>query len=307
MFNRKKKTFENKNVLVVSATSELAKEAMVSLRDQGANIFMIARNEKKLKKERSDFIKQKNYSVADVTKLEDVKRSIADAEEYFGKKEFDYIFFYQGYIRAKQIRELRLEQIIKSNDVNYLSCVYYVKHMLNNKNIAKNSHVVFISSVSSTLMCPEAFTYVSSKRSLETFADELIYELAPRGVDITVAKPGFFKSGFVRGNDFLPWLMTAKKTSDRILESVLKRKYYIKFPMALDSIITFLHFLKTMFPNIFHTFSLIWYNRKRRLLNLGQTDMCLEKEINIEDKFGWKRLAFGLLPGFISKKIFKIK
>lgn len=307
MFNRKNKTFKNKNVLVVSATSALAKEGLDSLVSQGANIFMVARNEKKLLSERSDFIKQKNYSIADVTNLEDVKSSITEAEDYFGKKKFDYIFFYQGYIRAKQIRELRLDQIIASNDVNFLSCVYYVKSMLDNENIVKGSHVVFVSSISSTLMCPEAFTYVSSKRSLETFADELIYELAPRGVDITVVKPGFFQSAFVRGNDFLPWLMTAKQVSDRILDSVLKKKYYLKFPMALDSIITSLHFFKTIAPNIYHTFALIWYNRKRRVLNLGKPDICLKKEANVKDKFGWKRLAFGLLPGFISKKIFKIK
>ena len=134
-----------------------------------------------------------------------------------------------------------------------------------------------------------------------------MYELSPRGIDVTVAKPGFFKTKFVRGNSFLPFLMTPEEVASKILKAVEARDSYIIFPKTIHLILVTLNTFLSFFPNTYHRIVKYWHNNARRKMNKSLPSLDLEKEDKMTDLFGWKRIAFGLLPSFLAKKLFKIK
>ncbi|HET7456636.1 MAG TPA: SDR family oxidoreductase, partial [Gemmatimonadaceae bacterium] len=90
--------------------------------------------------------------------------------------------------RFDELRDLRaLEQVMR---VNYFGAVYCTRYALPHLK-ATQGRIVAVSSLAGRAGVPTRSGYAASKHAMAGFFDSLRIELAPLGVSVTVAYPGF--------------------------------------------------------------------------------------------------------------------
>ena len=130
----------------------------------------------------------------DVTNSRDVKTSIGEAIEKFGR--IDVLVNNAGYALVGAIEEARNEEIQKLFDTNVFGAVNVICEALPIMRRQKSGHIVNIGS----LVGISAFTslgyYSATKFALEGLSEALAAEVAPYGIKTMIVEPGPFHTGF---------------------------------------------------------------------------------------------------------------
>lgn len=92
-----------------------------------------------------------------------------------------------------------------------------------------------VSSLAGYFGLPRSTAYNSTKSALFTIAQSMRTELKPRGIDVRVVAPGFFKSEQTAKNDFpMPLLMEVDDAARRTIDGLLNSKRFeIAYPRRL--------------------------------------------------------------------------
>lgn len=145
---------------------------------------------------------------------------------------------------------LDINKIRRVADTNYFgvvnSCIAALPLL---KKSSLGPHIIGIGSMSSYVGFPRAEAYGSSKAAMSYFLESLRTDL-DREVDVTVVYPGFIKTPMTEQNDFpMPFLMTADKAAETILNKAEKHPLTIAFPSRLHLL------LQTMklFPRLWYS------------------------------------------------------
>jgi len=207
------------NVLITGASRGIGRSLAEYYKNKGANLYLIARDEEKLK-ELSD-----NYFAVDLSDFEKVR----EVSKKLSSVKFDLIILNAG-ISTPHSRDFPpFEAFKKVIDVNFLSI-----HALLEYIDFKDSKVVFISSLASLLGAPTSLAYSASKRALNSYAESLYFA----GVDVRLILPGFIKTDMTKNHTFyMPFLMDLDEATKRIVKIIEKKKFFNPFPLRFYYII----------------------------------------------------------------------
>ena len=176
---------KNKTILVTGASSGIGESIVKLLASLGANIILTARNEKKLKKVKSNLTGNTHtYFLLDLEKFD----SIGELVENLPK--IDGIVFCAGYNEFIPIKFIKKEKIDKIFNVNYFSSIFLLQKILKKKLLNKESSIVFISSISSVMGVPATTVYAASKASINSTVKVLASELAGQKIRVNAINPG---------------------------------------------------------------------------------------------------------------------
>jgi len=207
------------NVLITGASRGIGRSLAEYYKNKGANLYLIARDEDKLK-ELSD-----NYFAVDLSDFDKVR----EVSKKLSSVKFDLIILNAG-ISTPHSRDFPpFEAFKKVIDVNFLSV-----HALLEYIDFKDSKVVFISSLASLLGAPTSLAYSASKRALNSYAESLYFA----GVDVRLILPGFIKTDMTKNHTFyMPFLMDLDEATKRIVKIIEKKKFFNPFPLRFYYII----------------------------------------------------------------------
>lgn len=92
---------------------------------------------------------------------------------------------------------------------------------------------------------PRAAAYSATKAALIAMAEALAFDMAPRGLRISVINPGFVETEAIAVNDFeMPFLMTPDKAAERIVAGLKRGGFEIAFPTRFVLILKALRLLR---------------------------------------------------------------
>jgi short-subunit dehydrogenase len=230
-----------KKIWITGASSGIGKAIAEKFANEGWRVAISARRDSLLK----EIAKKKNIDAfpLDVTKIK-------DAEIVFNKiiEEFDGIdicIFCSGVYNRKNEKEINIEQIKNTIDVNFLGTVNCVKTVEKYFKRKKNGQISIVSSIAGYRGLPNSSGYGPSKAALTNFTESIYFDFKKYNIKIKLISPGFIKTPMTDTNEFpMPFIKSPEFAADEIFKGLLKKSAFeIHFPKQLTLSLKFLRIL----------------------------------------------------------------
>lgn len=192
------KRFENKVVLITGGSGQIGFTTAKRLASEGAKILLVDIDEESLKekeKEAKESNYEMSYTVADVTKPEDVERYVETAIERYGK--IDMFFNNAGIEGVVQpIHDYPVDVFDKVLAVNVKGVFLGMKYVI--PKIEDGGSIVITSSVAGLTGTAGMVAYNTSKHATTGIMRVAAKELADRKVRVNTVHPGVVDSRMMR-------------------------------------------------------------------------------------------------------------
>ncbi|MDH4261631.1 MAG: SDR family oxidoreductase [Spirochaetia bacterium] len=251
-------TLSGKNVIVTGGSKGIGSEISKVLIKEGANVFIISRDEKAIKaliKEISVEFPNGNISghSADIGNYNQVKKVVKDIVKKAGS--IDGIISNAGMAIPKYFEDTQIVEFESINRVKYLGAVYITKEVYPHLN--HNGFISFTSSVVGFMGVFGYSSYVGPNFALIGFAETLMQELTDKNIQISVlCPPDTDTPGYEEEEKTKPIetrllsgkvkLMSAEEVAIRYIKKLKKGKFIIT--VNFDS--SLFYFLKFMMPQL---------------------------------------------------------
>ena len=224
--------FGEKVCVVTGASSGIGRRTALDLSAEGTKVCVAARRADRLTAlvdEMGDEARGHSYHVTDVSKKADVRALAAHVKKVHGR--CDILVNNAGFSGEpafdgpESVRAL--EAIMRTN---FLGAVYCTAELLPMLFESTPAHIVNVASMAGRLGLGGASAYSASKFALVGWSEALHFELAPRGVFVSIVEPGFIptegfpQKPFVRHPVFRYALGSEADVSAAIRQAMARRK-----------------------------------------------------------------------------------
>uniref|UniRef100_A0A0N4ZYX4 3-dehydrosphinganine reductase n=1 Tax=Parastrongyloides trichosuri TaxID=131310 RepID=A0A0N4ZYX4_PARTI len=205
--SKKRINFKGKHVLVTGGSKGIGKQIAIESIKKGGNVSIIARNVtdlkntcdelNKLSEELKNGAKAFWYSADMSDDYKIIEKVIRESEDKCGP--VDILINNAGVSTQATFDNLPIEAFDKQMKLNYLSCVYATRVVIDNMKKRKSGHIGFVCSAAGQCAIWGYTAYSPSKFAVRGFAEALNMELLPFNIGITVVYPPNTKTeGFER-------------------------------------------------------------------------------------------------------------
>lgn len=181
------------NVVIIGATSALAHEAARCFAQEHAHLFLVARNEQKLKTVADDLRVRGNGKVEtcvlDLTELTRHQEVWSTAVTELGR--VDMLLIAHGTLGNQQLCEESVEETLKEFANNCISVISLLTISANYFEQQGQGCIAVISSVAGDRGRKSNYVYGTTKAAVSTFLQGLRNRLAKSGVKVLTIKPGY--------------------------------------------------------------------------------------------------------------------
>lgn len=177
-------SLQGKQILVTGASAGIGKAIAISCAKMGANVFITARNEKRLNDTLSEMPEKHRAVKADLTICDDVEALIAKLPQLDGVVHCAGV---GSRVPCKLISEESITSIMKPN---FDAPVLLQSALLKNKKINKSASITFIASRAANAPSIGNAVYSASKGAILSYAKCLALELASRLIRVNCICPG---------------------------------------------------------------------------------------------------------------------
>jgi len=202
---------KGKHVFITGGSTGLGKSLAIKFAKMGANVTIVARNEKKLQEAKKDIQAMQANStqkilsiVADVTNYSEISAAVKESKEVNGV--MDIVIANAGSSTPGYFLELPVETLQKEVELNYLGTVFTVKaaapYMVERK---QGGHFVLVSSAAGFANFLGYTNYGSTKRAVAALAEGLRNEFKLYNIQVSAFYPtGIDTDGFQNENKTKP-------------------------------------------------------------------------------------------------------
>ena len=213
-----------KRVLITGASSGIGKQLAATYLAEGFQVIACSRNIDKLKQEFGVTTDNLIFCQLD---LDDKKTMLANTAQL---DELDIVILNAGtceYINDPLTFDSELfERVINTN---VIGTAYCLEALL--PRIKKGGQLAIVSSSVTYLPLTRSEAYGASKAALDYLTRTLAIDLAPKGIDVSLIRPGFVETPLTQKNTFsMPGIISSEKASQLIMEGIAKRRQEINFP-----------------------------------------------------------------------------
>ena len=183
--------YENKNILISGGSSGIGLALAKQFASLGGNIFILARDIKKLSSAKQEIEKQIKYPDQKIVTISADVRDFNNLKLEIGKitHDFDFLINSAGITYPGRFIEMDpeiFEDIIRTN---YLGTVYLTKLIVPDMIRKKSGHIINISSLAALVGIFGYTAYAPSKYAIRGFSRCLRSELKPHGIDVSIVLP----------------------------------------------------------------------------------------------------------------------
>ena len=221
-----------KNVIIIGATSAIAEATARVFAQQGDNLYILARNEQRLKSISEDLkirgAARVAYNQADVNIFEDHQLLINTAFETLGK--VDVVLIAHGTLPDQRACEIDCNLAIEEINTNAISTILLLTHVANKLEVQKSGTIAVITSVAGDRGRQSNYVYGSAKGMVSIFLQGLRNRLNRSGVVVIDIKPGFVDTPMTEG--FRKGLLWAnpEKIAEGIVRAINREKTVAYLP-----------------------------------------------------------------------------
>jgi len=190
--------WRGKIVVLTGASSGIGWEMARLLGTKGARLALCARRLERLEELGRDMEKDGlaaplvvRCDVGDWAQVEELRNRVR-AE--LGS--VDLLINNAGRGAFRPLEELGPDEAKAVVDTNLLGAIYCTQAFLSDMLERKQGHLVFVSSVLGELPAPQHAVYGATKFGMSGLAENLDYELRPRGIKVTLIEPGLVQTEF---------------------------------------------------------------------------------------------------------------
>jgi NAD(P)-dependent dehydrogenase (short-subunit alcohol dehydrogenase family) len=168
----------------------------------------------------------------DVTSHADVAESVRHLLSMWRAP--DLVFLNAGIGEAVSASRVDVSHVRRIMEVNFFGAVNVLDSILEPMIARGGGRVVATSSLAASRGLPGFAAYSASKAALDRYIEGLRVELSGRGLDFTLAEPGFVRTPLTEKNKFpMPFLIEADEAAERILGAVARGRARLTFPLPM--------------------------------------------------------------------------
>jgi NAD(P)-dependent dehydrogenase (short-subunit alcohol dehydrogenase family) len=180
-------SLEGKTILVTGASSGIGKQIAIECANGGASVIITGRNEERLADTFGKLTgKQNKMVIANLQYPEEINNLVKTIE-----------YPINGLVHSAGINDLIPFQFVTKESlenifsINYFAPTLLSKNLLKEKKIAKNSSIIFVSSISGIYCSAIASSmYSSTKGAINGLIKGMALDLAPKAIRINSINPG---------------------------------------------------------------------------------------------------------------------
>ena len=175
----------------------------------------------------------------DVTNTRSVVQATERVAEEVG---LDVVVYCAGHYKPERAFDAHLESWLEHQDINYQGALRVVSQVV--RRLQPGAHISLMSSVAGYRGLPLCLAYSPTKAALNSLADVMYMDLAPRGIGVSVINPGFVATPLTAQNHFeMPALQSPEQAARAILRGWAKGEFEIHFPRRFTRVLKFLRLL----------------------------------------------------------------
>jgi len=182
-----------KNIIIIGATSGIAEAVARRYAEQGAQLFLVARDEKKLAGVATDLsirgAKQVETFVMDANDAALIPQMTATAWQAFGT--IDVALIAHGTLPDQSLTETDLAYASSEFRTNAESAILCLAGLAQRFENQGNGVIAVIGSVAGDRGRGSNYLYGAAKAAVETYASGLRARLSKKGIHVLLIKPGF--------------------------------------------------------------------------------------------------------------------
>jgi len=220
--------------LITGASSGIGAALARRLARRGDHVILVARRLRLLQEVAAEIAAaggSSEISVCDVTIGEAARVCVTEALRKHGR--IDRLILNAGGGSRTPPERLTSADMRASFDLNLFGVVNFVEAALPALLKQGNSQIVAIGSIAGFRGLPHAATYGSAKAALMNYIESLRIDLAPKGIAVTLAAPGFVVTKDTKKQRAKPMSMNVERAADLLTAAILARKPYVSFPWTL--------------------------------------------------------------------------
>lgn len=187
----------DKKIFITGASAGIGRSIAVHCSNQGANIYLTARNEDEegLQKTKEMLTAGEHlHFTADLNSDEEIH---ALAEHL---SELDGLVLNAGIVKTVPIRFIQRDYLDKMFNVNIQGSIILIQKLLKLKKIKAGGSICFISSVSSNYVQLGNSIYSATKGAMNSFTKALALELAPKQIRVNAILPGMVQTDILKNS-----------------------------------------------------------------------------------------------------------
>jgi len=210
-----------KNVLIIGATSTIAIACARLWAEQGANLFLVGRNQEKLQQAAADLEVRGAQSVT--TYIMDATIFSAHGhmlETCLAKlSQIDVALIAHGTLPDQKMCEQSVEVALEEFTNNGSSVIALLTALANHFELQRCGTIAVISSVAGDRGRQSNYLYGTAKAAVSTFCEGLRARLFKVGVHVMTIKPGFVDTPMTKG---LPLPTRLVASPEQVAERIIK-------------------------------------------------------------------------------------
>ncbi|OGU56997.1 MAG: alcohol dehydrogenase [Ignavibacteria bacterium RBG_13_36_8] len=223
-----------KTILITGASTGIGRALVYNSAMKKCNLILLSRRKKLLDEIIRD-LKGNNQNITaikcDVSKKRDVTKAFEKIKKKF--KRIDIAILNAGIGRNVPITKYNSNHAEDIFGVNVIGMVYCVEQLLPHFLKRKAGMIVGVSSLADNRGYSGSGFYSASKAATTIFLEGLSVELRPYNIKVVTVKPGFVKTPMTDKNKYkMPFIISAEKAAEIILNGIKKEKRYIQFPLS---------------------------------------------------------------------------
>jgi len=220
--------------LITGASSGIGAALARRLARRGDHVILVARRLRLLQEVAAEIAKaggSSEISVCDVTIGEAVRSCVTAALRKHGR--IDRLILNAGGGGRKLPEHLTSEEIRAALELNLFGVVNFIEAALPTLLKQGNGQIVAVGSIAGYRGLPRAASYGAAKAALMNYIESLRIDLAPKGIAVTLAAPGFVVTKDTKKQRAKPMSMNVEPAADLLTAAILARKPYVSFPWTL--------------------------------------------------------------------------
>jgi decaprenylphospho-beta-D-erythro-pentofuranosid-2-ulose 2-reductase len=225
----------NENVLIVGATSGIARALGHELAEQGCHLMLAGRRQDELDRCAADL--RTRYQTP--TGTEPFEALDFESHPAFFTRCLDHfagtlhgLILCHGYMPNQTATQTNITEVRRTIDVNFTSAISLLMLAANYFEQRKSGYIVVLSSVAGDRGRMSNYTYGAAKAGLNAYLQGMRNRLQHAGVQVLTVKPGFVDTPMTHGllNPHSPLVATPERVAREVNNAIRKRKDVIYSP-----------------------------------------------------------------------------
>jgi len=182
--------------LITGCSTGFGREFARAALAHGFRVVATARDPKKLEDLIAGYDEKAMALALDVTKADQIKRAVSEAERRFGC--IDVLVNNAGYGYLAAVEEGEEKDIRALFETNFFGLVAMIRAVLPGMRARRHGFIVNIASVGGVVGFAGSGYYAATKFAVEGLSESLAQEVEPLGIRVLIVEPGPFRTNFGR-------------------------------------------------------------------------------------------------------------